>query len=103
MKKIRCAMVMWAIFAIVSRLDSRFINGNASQISLLVGVIYLATGADAAVVGENNNADIPVDLTGVTTLVGLRNAIAASVRTWATDHGFTVNPNNVLVPTYQQS
>lgn len=90
------------IIAIVSKLDSRIINGDATDISLTAEVIYLATTQpDKVIVGENNNAIVYVNLTGVSTLLGLKNAIAAAARTFATNNGFTVPANNVLVQTYQ--
>lgn len=91
-----------AIIAIVSKLNSRIINGNASQSGLDVEVIFFGTTVqDNQTIGENNNAIVSVDLSGVSTLVGLRNAIAAACRANATQSGFTVAANNVLVPTYQ--
>lgn len=104
MKKIKCALALWAIIAIVSKLDSRILGGNSFQIGLTAEVLYLGTTPqDSQTVGENNNAIVDVDLTGVSTIAGLKTAIAAAVRTWATNHGFTVNTNNVLVQTYQAS
>ena len=94
---------LFAIFAIVSKYESRIIGNNPFNVGLACSVIYIGTTlAEREQIGEEfNNADIPVDLTGVTTLAGLRNATATAVRDFATAHGFTVPANAVLLQTYQ--
>lgn len=90
------------IIGIASKYDSRVVNGDPTNISLAVNVIYIGTTQpDRDLIGENNNADVPIDLTGVSSIAGLRTATAAAIRAWATANGFTVPANAVLCQTYQ--
>lgn len=90
------------IVAIVNRYDSRVVGGDATNISIAANVIYIGTTPqDRDLIGENNEATVDVDLTGVSSIPALRAATAVAARAWATEHGLTVNANNVLVQTYQ--
>lgn len=90
------------IAAIVGKYESRVVGGDATHISLKANVIYIGTTIqDRETIGENNEDNIDIDLTGVSSAAALRTATAAAARARAVEFGFTVPAGAVLCQTYQ--
>ena len=82
--------------AIVQYIENASTDPSSQQPYIYLDIFFM--GAD---VNGFKKGEIAVNVNGISSLSALATAIATAIRAYATNDGFTVPANSILIPTYQ--